>query len=116
MPIQINSFKWNTDAIRERVASAVVDGLDRVEARQTWEEVAPISNDPRTRGDLRKMFRAPIVAGEVNVTLTLHAYAREAIHVEFGTYKDPAQAPLRRTAGILIPTISGHIKAAMMEL
>ena len=112
------TFNWNVSGIRERVVSAVVDGLDRVgtEARQVWEETAPISNDPRTRGDLRKMFRAPTVGGEVNVALILHAYSRESIHVEYGTFKDPEQAPLRRTAGIIIPGIAGHIRAAMMEL
>lgn len=117
MPTTV-TVKWNASAIRERVAVAVVDGLERVaqEAHTVWEDIAPVGDDPRTSGDLRRMFRAPIIGGEVNVALILNAYAKHAVHVEYGTYKDPVQAPLRRTAGQVIPSIGRHIKAALMEL
>ena len=81
-----------------------------------WERTAPISNDPRTKGDLRSMFRAPIEAGEFNVTLTLNAYAPHAVFVELGTVKMPPQSPLRTTAGLVADGVPTKIHHALMEL
>lgn len=118
MPISV-TFKFNSSAFRERVASAVVGGLERTgkDAFEIWEQVAPVSNDPRTSGDLRSMFRTPITSGEYAVTLTLNAYARHAKFVEFGTIKgDPAQAPLRQTAAVVMYSVPGYIQEAQGSL
>jgi len=117
MPTTV-TFNWNRDAIFERVALAVVNGLEDAgaDAHEIWEGLAPVSDDPRTTGDLRRMFRAPVLAGDVNVTLHMEAYARHAKFVELGTIKMGAQAPLRRTAGLVMPAVPGHIRAALMEL
>lgn len=117
MPTTV-SLHFNRDAIFERVAAAVVSGLEDAgaDAHDIWEGLAPVSDDPRTTGDLRRMFRAPVISEEVNVALVLEAYARHAKFVELGTIKMGAQAPLRRTAGMVMPMVPRHIRAALMEL
>jgi hypothetical protein len=119
MPPQVTfSFSWNHAALFERVAAAVVAGLEATgkDAFDTWEQTAPISNDERTRGDLRKMFRAPVEAGEFDISLILHAYSREAKFVELGTWKMDAQSPLRRTAGLVMASVPHNIRAELQGL
>jgi hypothetical protein len=117
MPIVV-TFNWNPSAITERVALAVSGGLEETgrEAHGVWESIAPVSDDPRTSGDLRRMFRTPIMSGEHSVTLLLQAYAKHAKFVEFGTVKMPAQAPLRRTAGAVLPSVGRHIREGLAQL
>jgi|SRR5215471_1508171 len=117
MPTTV-TFNWNREAIFERVALAVQAGLEDAgaDAHDIWTGLAPVSDDPRTTGDLRRMFRAPVIAEEVNINLHLEAYAPHAKFVELGTIKMGAQAPLRRTAGMVMPMVPMHIRAALMEL
>jgi hypothetical protein len=117
MPTTV-TFNWNRDAIFERVATAVQAGLEDAgsDAYDIWTGLAPVSDDPRTTGDLRRMFRAPVIAEQINMSLYMEAYARHAKFVELGTIKMGAQAPLRRTAGMVMPRVPMHIRAALMEL
>lgn len=97
---------WNGSQLTSHVIDASIRALVSVEqvGHEYWEVAAPVSNDPRTTGDLRKSWFTPprISISDDQITLTIGASARHAIYVEYGTYKMPAQSPLRATAGEIV--------------
>lgn len=97
---------WNGSQLTTHIVEASIRALTSVEqvGHEYWDVAAPISTDPRSTGDLRRSWFSPprINFSNNQVTLTIGASAKHAIYVEYGTYKMPAQSPLRATAGEIV--------------
>jgi len=100
-------FQWNGDAQYERVVTAAVGTAERlgVDATQWWEASAPVGDDPRTSGELKREWFTDIEGHETSVVLTFGSRSRHAIFVELGTGKMTPRAPIRQVAGEIWPMI-----------
>lgn len=110
-------FNWNSLAQVERVASASHDALSRasLDAEMWWDAVAPVGTDPRTSGDLKRMWFSDVVGGEDTITLVFGSLSQHAIYVELGTYKMEPRAPIRQVAGEIMPFIPHYLWESLTD-
>lgn len=103
-------FHWNGSQVLEHVTNAANAALSSAAefGHEYWNMSAPISDDPRTSGDLRRSWFDEITRHGVDLNLTFGAQTRYAIYVELGTSKMAPRAPVRTVAGEIAAIIPSY--------
>jgi hypothetical protein len=78
-----------------------------------WDMTAPISDDPRTSGQLRESWDHIVDRFGEGMSLMISANTRYAIYVELGTSKMGPRAPLRTVAGEIVSILPYYIAAEL---
>lgn len=82
-----------------------------------WDSTVPVSNDPRTSGDLQRSWGQEIHPSPTGYRLRISANTRYAIYVELGA---PAKgmgprAPLRATGGEIAAILESYLKIELSD-
>lgn len=103
------TFQWNALAFRIRARDAAERALTRVavDAYEWWAFIVPIGKSTKTHeaGTLRDSWGSGVLVSLDEVKLYIWADAPYAIYIELGTGVMPPRAPLRNTAGEVIPFV-----------
>ena len=104
------NFTWNGAGVLEHVTNAATRALSSAAefGHEYWDMSAPISDDPRTSGDLRRSWFDQITRQGVDLNLEFGARTRYAIYVELGTSKMGPRAPVRTVAGEISAIIPSY--------
>lgn len=102
---------WNTSALEHHAREGVQNALGSASefGHAYWDATAPVSDDRRTSGDLRRSWDAVVHQAGNGYVLTISANTRYAIYIELGVPSKNMlpRAPLRATAGeisAILPT------------
>lgn len=83
-----------------------------------WDMTAPISDDPRTSGDLRRSWFAHVRPRYRKVVLTIGAATRYVVYVELGVPSRGIlpRAPVRTTAGEIAAIMPYYLNQELADI